>query len=189
MKVISGILKGRNITGYEIVGTRPTMDRVKESIFSMIQDNVKESMVLDLFAGSGNYGIEAISNYAKFVYFNDYNKECIKVIRKNLDNFNVLDKAKILNMDYKKCLNFLKEEGIQFDLVFLDPPYKLNVIDEVITNLEKNNLLKINSYVIVEMTYDNLKEKYNNLVRIKKRVYGEKIVYIYRNMGDLDEVK
>ena len=94
MKVISGILKGRNITGYEIVGTRPTMDRVKESIFSMIQDNVKESMVLDLFAGSGNYGIEAISNYAKFVYFNDYNKECIKVIRKNLDNFNVLDKAK-----------------------------------------------------------------------------------------------
>ena len=187
MKVISGILKGRNIIGYNIDGTRPTMDRVKESIFAMIGVNVRESIVLDLFAGTGNYGIEALSNYAKFVYFNDYNKKCTKVIKENLEKFNILDKAKILNMDYKKCLTFLKEEKREFDLVFLDPPYKLNVIDEIMTILEKNNLLKINSYVIVEMTYDNLKEKYNNLVRIKKRKYGEKIVYIYKNMGDLDE--
>ena len=71
MKIISGEFKGRNIEGYQIIGTRPTMDRVKESIFAMIQDNIKNSLVLDLFAGSGNYGIESLSNYAQFAYFND----------------------------------------------------------------------------------------------------------------------
>ena len=81
MKVISGTLKGRNIKGYNIDGTRPTMDRVKESLFGMIQDNIKESTVLDLFSGSGNLGIEAISNGAKFCYFIDNNKEAIQTIK------------------------------------------------------------------------------------------------------------
>ena len=73
MKVISGILKGRNIKGYDIEGTRPTMDRVKESIFSTIQNEIKDSIVLDLFCGSGNLGIEAISNGCKLCYFIDNN--------------------------------------------------------------------------------------------------------------------
>ena len=72
MKVISGLLKGRNILGYDIDGTRPTMDRVKESLFAMIQDYIKDSTVLDLFAGSGSLGIEAISNGAKTCYFIDH---------------------------------------------------------------------------------------------------------------------
>ena len=79
MRVISGKLKGRNIEGYNIVGTRPTMDRVKESIFALIQDNVRNSTVLDLFSGSGNYGIEAISLGASFVCFND---KCIDFVLK-----------------------------------------------------------------------------------------------------------
>ena len=73
-KVISGILKGRNISGYNIEGTRPTMDRVKESVFGIIQDYIDKSVVLDLFSGSGNLGIEALSNGAEIVYFNDYNR-------------------------------------------------------------------------------------------------------------------
>ena len=80
MKVISGILKGRNIEGYNIDGTRPTMDRVKESLFAIIQNNIKNSIVLDLFAGSGSLGIEAISNGANTCYFIDNNKEVIKVL-------------------------------------------------------------------------------------------------------------
>ena len=74
MRVISGYLKGRNILGYNTPGTRPTMDRVKESMFAIVQDYIKDSVCLDLFAGTGNLGIEAISNGAKKVYFNDRNK-------------------------------------------------------------------------------------------------------------------
>ncbi|MBR3660970.1 MAG: 16S rRNA (guanine(966)-N(2))-methyltransferase RsmD [Bacilli bacterium] len=183
MKVISGKLKGRNILGYNIVGTRPTMDRVKESIFSMIQDKVSDSVVLDLFAGSGNYGIEAISNYAKLVYFNDKNKECLKINKKNLDNFEVLNQSILLNLDYLKCLEYLKDKNIKFDLVFLDPPYKLNCLNKILEYLTKNQLLNINSYVIVELVNDNLKDDYDGLVKFKSRNYGEKKVYIYKYGG------
>ena len=97
MKVISGTLKGRNIEGYNIDGTRPTMDRVKESLFGMIQNYVKDSVCLDLFAGSGSLGIEAISNGALKCYFIDNNKEVIKILNKNLENLDIKNKSIILN--------------------------------------------------------------------------------------------
>ena len=143
MKVISGSLKGRNIVGFDILGTRPTMDRVKESVFGMIQNHIKDGVVLDLFAGSGNYGIEAISNGASKVFFNDYNKKCIKVIKDNLERFNVLKQAVITNLDYLKALDLYKSEGLVFDLIFLDPPYKEHIIEDILTYVSKNNLLII----------------------------------------------
>jgi len=183
MKVISGKLKGRVIEGYNIIGTRPTMDRVKESIFSMIQNKVRDSIILDLFAGSGNYGIEAISNYASLVYFNDKNKECLKVIKKNLDKFQVTSQSKLLNLDYFKCLNYLKESNLKFDIVFLDPPYKLDCLDKILKYLVENQLLNVDSYVIVELVNDNLKDNYENLIKVKSRNYGDKKVYIYKYGG------
>jgi len=180
VKVISGSLKGRNIEGYGILGTRPTMDRVKESVFGMIQNHLKESIVLDLFSGSGNYGIEAISNGASKVFFNDYNKKCIKVIKNNLERFNVLKQAVITNLDYKKALDFYKEEGITFDLVFLDPPYKDRIIDDILNFINDNNLLNDKGLVICELTSNNLLETYGNLVLYKERSYGEKNVVIYQ---------
>ena len=179
MRVISGILKGREILGYNINGTRPTMDRVKESIFSMIQNKLVHSVVLDLFAGSGNYGIECISQNAKFVYFNDKNKECIKVIKKNLVKFQILDKARILNMDYLMCLKFLMKEGIKFDLVFLDPPYKEHILESILKFLVENNLLVNGALIITEFMEEQLKNEYGNLKMIKTRTYGEKKVFIY----------
>lgn len=180
MKVISGYLKGRNIEGYNILGTRPTMDRVKESIFAMIQNNIKDSLVLDLFSGSGNYGIEAISNYANLVYFNDLNKESIKVIKKNLTNFNILNKSIILNLDYLKCLKTLKEKNIKFDLIFLDPPYKLKIIENILKLIIEYDLLNKNGLVICEFENDELLDNYDNLIKIKTKKYGLKEVYIYK---------
>ena len=180
MKVISGFLKGREIKGYNIIGTRPTMDRVKESIFSIIQDKIKDSIVLDLFAGSGTYGIECISNYAKLVYFNDHNKECIKIIKNNLEKFNILEKSTITNLDYLKCLNKINQK---FDLVFLDPPYKLHIISDILKLLQTNNLLNQDALVICEFQDDKLKDNYLNLVKIKEKKYGEKYVYIYKLKG------
>lgn len=179
VKVISGKLKGRNIKGYSILGTRPTMDRVKESIFGMIQDYVSNSIVLDLFSGSGNYGIEAISNGCQMVYFNDINKKCIKVIQDNLEEFNVLEKGIFTNMDYQEALSYYKSKKLKFDLVFLDPPYKKQVINDVLKNILKNDLLNKNGLIVCELTSN---ERYNDnkLILYKERKYGEKIVLIYK---------
>lgn len=180
MKVISGSLKGRNIVGFDILGTRPTMDRVKESVFGMIQNYINGSVVLDLFAGSGNYGIEAISNGASKVFFNDYNKKCVKVIKDNLERFNVLKQAIITNLDYLKALDLYKREGLVFDLIFLDPPYKEHIIEDILTYVSKNNLLKDKGIVICELTSNDLQDEYNDLVLIKERKYGEKQVFVYQ---------
>ena len=179
MRVISGKLKGRTIKGYNIEGTRPTMDRFKESIFAMIQNNLSNSVVLDLFAGSGNYGIEAISNGANIVYFNDNNKKCLKVIEENLINFNVLDNSILLNMDYMECLKYLKNKNIKFDLIFLDPPYKEHIIEKILNIIDMYSLLNNNGLVICEalspINYSN-----GNLILYKERSYGDKKVFIYR---------
>lgn len=179
MKVISGKLKGRNIKGFDILGTRPTMDRVKESVFSMIQGYLFDSICLDLFSGSGNLGIEAISNGARKVYFNDKNIKCVNVIKENLNNFNVLENSFVTNMDYKEALNFYKNKNIKFDIIFLDPPYNEHIINIILELLVNNHLLKDNALVICEMIENNI---YDKLYLYKERNYGEKIVKIYQNM-------
>lgn len=179
MRVISGKLKGRTIDGYNIIGTRPTMDRVKESIFSMIQSYISEAVVLDLFSGTGNYGIESLSNGASKVYFNDHNIKCIKVIKDNLIKMHVLEEGIITNFDYKKALDYYKNNNIKFDLVFLDPPYKKHIINEILESLLENNLLNNNGLVICEFLD---KEEYlsNKLKLFKEKKYGEKYVFIYK---------
>lgn len=179
MRVISGKLKGRNISGYDILGTRPTMDRVKESIFSMIQSYINDSIVLDLFSGSGNYGIECISNGSKLVYFNDYNIKCVNVIKDNVKKMNVTLQAIITNYDYKKALEYYKENNIKFDLIFLDPPYKKQIINNILDYLINNDLLNSNSLVICEFT--EKEEFINDKLKIyKEKKYGDKIVFIYK---------
>ena len=172
-------LKGRKIEGYDILGTRPTMDRVKESIFGMIQNNVSNSIVLDLFSGSGNYGIECISNGASYAYFNDYNIKCVKVIKNNIANMNIEKECYITNLDYTKALDYYRKENIQFDIVFLDPPYKEHIINNILDYLVSNNLLKNNGLVICEFMK---KEEYVNdkLILFKEKRYGEKYVFIYK---------
>lgn len=183
MKVISGSLKGRNIEGFDILGTRPTMDRVKESVFGMIQNHLYNSVILDLFSGSGNYGIEAISNGAKIVYFNDYNKKCVKVIKDNLERFNVLNQSVITNLDFKKALNYYRDLSIKFDLVFLDPPYKEKYVANILNYLNDFDLLNDKGMVICEVTDNDMNEKFGNLKMIKNRKYGDKFVFIFQKIN------
>ena len=110
MRVISGKYKGRVLQGFNIDGTRPTMDRVKESLFGIIQNKVNESICLDLFAGSGALGIEALSNGASFCYFVDKNKIAINTLKNNLNN---IDNYEIICDDYKCALNKLKMKKLE----------------------------------------------------------------------------
>lgn len=179
MKIISGTLKGRNIEGYNIEGTRPTMDRVKESLFGMIQDYIKDSTVLDLFAGSGNLGVEAISNGAKIAYFIDNNPEVIKVLNKNIANLDIQSKSRVILSDWKKALNAFATQNIKFDLIFIDPPYAYDVYEKILNKVSTLNLLSDNGLIIMEYSNLHLPTTYENLTLYKERNYGNKSINIY----------
>lgn len=184
MKVISGYLKGRKIDGFDIDGTRPTMDRVKESLFAMIQDFVLDSHCLDLYAGSGNLGIEALSNGAKYCYFVDHNKKAIRILNDNLKNFSLEKISRVWCMEDMMALKRLKEEKIQFNLVFLDPPYLQDNLINTMRYFDKTNLLKDNGLVVCELTNLGLLEEYTTLTLYKKRQYRDKWIVIFRKNSE-----
>lgn len=180
MKIISGTLKGRKIEGFDIDGTRPTMERVKESLFAMIQDYINDSICVDLFSGSGNLGIEAVSEGAKYAYLVDKNKIATNIIKRNVNNLNINDKVEILNMDYKRVIEYLSDKKI--DLIFLDPPYKTDYIEESIKLIDKHNILNDNGLIICESSsLDKIvyNEKYKE---IKNKKYGDKWVVILKKI-------
>ncbi len=177
MKVISGLYKGRKIEGFDIDGTRPTMDRVKESLFAMIQDYVKDGVVLDLFAGSGNLAIEALSEQANFAYLVDNNKKAIEMIKKNIKNINI-NNCEVIYSDYRQALKSFTKG--QFDVIFLDPPYKTNFIEESLKIIDESNLLKDNGIIVCES--DGLdKIVYSDRYKsFKEKKYGDKWVVILK---------
>lgn len=175
MKIIQGKHKGTILKGFEIDGTRPTMDRVKESLFAMIQNNIADSTVLDLFAGSGNLGIEALSMGAKECYFVDKNSIACKTIKENLDK--VREFGTILKSDYNDALNSFKNK---FDIIFLDPPYNTDYINKSLELISKNNLLADSGIVICESNDINRISYDNYFTSFKERKYGKKIVVILK---------
>ncbi len=181
MKVISGIYKGRILEGYTMNGTRPTMDRVKESLFSTIQNYIKDSVVLDLFAGSGNLGIEALSEGAKEAYLVDYNKKAINVIKKNIDNIKISN-CTVLNMDYKKSLEHFKQNNIKFNLIFLDPPYKTDYIEKALSLINENDLLDSSGIIVCESNSLDKIVYSEDYTKIKEKKYGDKYIVIIKKI-------
>lgn len=181
MKIITGKYKGRIIEGFDIEGTRPTMERVKESLFATIQNNISESIVLDLFSGSGNLGIEALSEGAKYAYLCDHNKKAASTIKNNIDKLKI-ENVKILNMDYKKALSLLHESEVKFDLIFLDPPYNTSYVEESIELIEKYNLLNDKGIIICESSSLDKIIYPNNYCSIKEKKYGDKYVVLLKKI-------
>lgn len=175
MRVISGKYKGKNLIGFDIDGTRPTMDRVKESLFGIIQNYIKDSVVLDLFAGSGSLGIEALSNGASTCYFFDNNIELINIIKKNTIG---IDNVHIMRSDYKNSLELLKNSNIKFDIIFLDPPYKLNLINDCLNKIYEFELLNQDGIIVCEYESEIINTGYFDLIKEKK--YGSKNIKIYK---------
>lgn len=173
MRIISGKYKGRRLKGFNLDSTRPTMDRVKESIFGIIQNNIKDSVVLDLFAGSGSLGLEAISNGAKKLVLVDKEKKVVDVLRDNAKG--IVEDVEILTIDYKK---YLKETDLTFDIIFLDPPYRLNLMNKALKIIEERKLLNNGGIVVCE--FENIRIE-TNLTLIREKKYGSKSVHIYIN--------
>lgn len=174
MRIISGKYKGREIKGYNIEGTRPTMDRVKESLFASIQNYVKGSICLDLFAGSGGLGIEALSEGAQSCYFVDNNKIVIDALKKNLTSLKVEEDYFLIKKDYVEAL---KTFDMKFDIIFLDPPYHLNMMNNAIDLIIKNNLLNDGGIIVCEYEEGTVN---CDLQIFKEKRYGSKNVTIFK---------
>ena len=166
MRIISGIARGTKISSIQSLSTRPTLDRVKESLFNILQNEIKDSIVLDLFAGSGALGIEALSRGARTAVFCDKNYEATKVIYQNLVRTHFKENAKVINSDYKKALTNLNKQRFSFDIIFLDPPYKEDLAGNAIKQILELNLLKSGGTIIIEtdeITRDN--QEINEIIK------------------------
>lgn len=173
MRIISGKYKGKKIEGFDIKGTRPTMDRIKESLFGIIQNDLENSVCLDLFAGSGSLGIEALSNGASMCYFVDNNKEILNILSSNLES---IKNSILIKDDYLKALEKLKT--VKFDIIFLDPPYQANLINPSLKYIIDNNMLNKDGLVICEYEKEDI---ICTLNLIKEKKYGSKKVKIFKN--------
>ena len=169
MRVISGIHKSKPLESIEGRNTRPTMDKVKEGIFNSLHD--VSGLGLDLFAGSGALGIEALSRGMDKVIFVDQNFKAVKVIKRNLDHLNIASQAEVYKNNAERALKALAKREIQFDVIFLDPPYEKGLIDDALEQIAKFNLLKENGIIVCEF---NHKEDidYTAFEAIKRYHYG-----------------
>jgi 16S rRNA (guanine(966)-N(2))-methyltransferase RsmD len=150
LRVISGTARGLRLKSLEGSDTRPTLDNVKEAIFSMLFTNCRDATVLDLFAGSGAMGIEALSRGAKEAVFADLNPKACAVVRENLEKARMADRARVVNTDAKKYLETAGKNGMKFDLIFLDPPYALGLLDDALKLISEYNLLSEGGLVVCE---------------------------------------
>ena len=177
MRIISGTARGLKLQSLEGSDTRPTLDNVKEAIFSMLFYKCRDARVLDLFAGSGALGIEALSRGACEAVFVDANSKACSVIKTNLEKSRLASGAAVFNTDAKKYLETAGKSGQKFDVIFLDPPYALGLLDEVLDLIEKNNLLNSEGLIVCE--FDNgTNVDIKNFKLVKDKRYGRVCVSI-----------
>lgn len=147
MRVITGIARGRKLKELPGLETRPTTDKVKESVFNIVQFDIEGRQVLDLFAGTGQMGIEALSRGAAFCTFVDLRKEAAAVVRENLAHTKLAENAKVIQGDYMAFLTGCREK---FDLVFLDPPYNKGMLEKALETIAKIDIMTENGIIVCE---------------------------------------
>ncbi len=154
MRVISGTARGRKLKANEGLDTRPTSDRVKESVFNIILRYVFDAEVLDLFGGTGNLGIEALSRGAKHCVFVEQNKKSCDILRENVVGLGFKDSSDIYQTDAFSALTKLNSNKAKFDLIFLDPPYGMGYVEKAIKEIDKLDLLSEDGLIVSE--FDNV---------------------------------
>lgn len=180
MRIITGKNKGRKLETLTGISTRPMTDRMKESVFNVIGPYFDGGIVLDLFGGSGALSLEALSRGCELCYIVELSSEAIKVINKNINALGEEKNVKVFNIDYQKALKIFSKDNLQFDYVFLDPPYRLKVIDEIIEFLLVNNMIHQKGNIICHYLKNNYQPlENNNLKLIKHYNHGSSELVIY----------
>ncbi|MCC3373035.1 16S rRNA (guanine(966)-N(2))-methyltransferase RsmD [Cohnella sp. REN36] len=182
MRVISGDARGRPLKAVPGQSTRPTTDKVKEALFSMIGPYFGGERVLDLFAGTGGLGIEALSRGAGEAVFIDAHPRSIEVVRANLAATRLADKARVYRNDAKKAIRLLEQKGeAAFDLIFLDPPYAQKDCDALLLELLERGLAAPDAVAVIEHeTGFDYGDRIGPFERRRHAQYGETAISIYR---------
>jgi len=181
MRIIGGEYRSRLIAMPKGVEVRPTQDRVREAIFNVL-GNISGKTALELFSGSGAFGIEAISRGAKYVTFVDNNSLCLNTIKANLELLKVPEsKYEVMRANALSLLARLKKQEYRFDLVFVDPPYYKNIARKCLINIDAYDILSQIGLVIVEhFKKDSLNFDMQSLLFEKEKRYGDTVISIFR---------
>lgn len=183
MRIITGIARGTKLMTLEGDATRPTSERVKESVFSMLQFDIEGRRVLDLFGGSGQLGLEALSRGAAQATIVDASPDAVKVIKTNAQKTKLYDKCVILTKDYKAFLKGTKEK---YDIIFLDPPYDSNMLSESLRLIIEQDMLNKHGFIILESDKDEIPE-YGNLTLHRHSKQGRAYITVLINEEGEDE--
>lgn len=189
LRIIAGIAKGRTIKAVKGMKTRPTSDRVKEALFSILQDKIADAKVLDLFAGTGNLGLEALSRGARSAIFVEKDWDAIGVIRDNINSLG-LSEGKLIKGDVFKVIDSLGKRE-QFDIIFADPPYRKGFAEKVISAIDKSRILALNGVLVVEQGKGEEKiSEAGGLTLVRDEKYGDTFITFYKwSMGDPSRCK
>ena len=183
MRVIAGTSKGTKLNSIDDLSTRPTLDRVKEPLFSIIQNYIEDANVLVLFAGSGALGIECLSRGSSKCTFCDKSIKAIQMVKQNIEKTRMQDKSMTINEDYKKCLQNLNDK---FDIIFIDPPYKQDIAIDAIKKILERKLLNQDGIIILETDEEEreLRELENLEILVSDvRKYGRVRLLFLRERG------
>jgi 16S rRNA (guanine(966)-N(2))-methyltransferase RsmD len=183
MRIIAGIYKGFPLKSFPGMDIRPTPAKVREAVFDILGFKIIDSDFLDLFAGTGAIGIEALSRGAKRATFVDINPNAVNLIKANLSKIKQNDFSDVIKRDYMYSLKMLKLQQRKFDIIFFDPPYYKNISKKVLNEIEKNNILKKNTTVIVQHnTYEEVHAEHQKLSFLKEKKYGKSKITLFTNI-------
>ncbi|MGP1569940.1 MAG: 16S rRNA (guanine(966)-N(2))-methyltransferase RsmD [Eubacteriales bacterium] len=180
MRIITGSLKGRRLESPKNDKIRPTSDKVKEAIFSMLFDEFYDMPVCDLFAGTGNLGLEAISRGASCCYFADSSRESVALLKRNIEYCNVGEQAIILAGDYAQALHRIRGK---MAVIFLDPPYEAGYMQDALKLIDSLDILEKNGCIVAEHSrFEKLEDTIGRYEKIKEKVYGKIVISIFKNL-------
>ena len=183
MKIITGLAKGMNLETLEGDATRPTSQRVKEAIFSMLQFDIEGARVLDLFAGCGQLGLEALSRGAQKATFSDSSREATDIVMRNAKKSKLFDKCRISTCDCNQMIRGIAGKE-QYDIIFIDPPYKLDCIADVLEKLIDANVVAPNAFLVCESGKEDIfsenKELKSKFVVQKQAKYSVTYITVLR---------
>ncbi|MDD5439728.1 MAG: 16S rRNA (guanine(966)-N(2))-methyltransferase RsmD [Candidatus Omnitrophica bacterium] len=182
MRIIGGGLKGRKLDFIKSPDIRPTMDKVRQALFNVIASAIPGTSVLDLYAGSGAFGLEAISRGARSATFIDNNHRCIEIIKKNIEHVGVGDRATVMKMDVLRALDLLgRPESPHFDIVIMDPPYYKDLAKKTLIKLGLYDIVSPNNIIIIEhYRKDEVPDALDNLKRCAEKRYGDTLLSFYK---------
>ena len=181
MRVISGKVRGLKLNAPKNDDVRPTTDRVKESLFNMINSYMMDSDILDLFAGTGSLGIECLSRGANKCVFVDKSKESINIVKSNIKKARVENESIVLNLDFKSAISSLALKKEKFDVIFMDPPYYKNMFSDALLAVDEKELLKEDGIIVVEHdTVDKFPDNMGRLYKSREKKYGTTTITFYK---------